>query len=138
MEGIRGDFNARNLPAGRGKRRLTSRAKQEKRKRAQSDHKAVRDGKRQNRLSAAKEAELVKVILKPSTATAGDNELEALRKEIVAIILGSRLYKSGSGKSPDVQEKILKVLAKSSLSSTAAHALLYELEETMKDVLPLV
>ena len=137
MEGIRGDFNARNLPAGRGKRRLTSRAKQEKRKRAQSDHKAVRDGKRQNRLSAAKEAELV--ILKPSAATAGDNELEALRKEIfVAIILGSRLYKSGSGKSPDVQEQVFKVLAKSSLSSTAAHALLYELEETMKDVLPLV
>ena len=129
MEGIRGDFNARNLPAGRGKRRLTSRAKQEKRKRAQSDHKAVRDGKRQSRLSAAKEAELVKVILKPSTATAGDNELEALRKEIfVAIILGSRLYKSGSGKSPDVQEQVFKVLAKSSLSSTAAHALLYELE----------
>ena len=76
--------------------------------------------------------------MKPFTATAGDNELEALRKEIVAIILGSRLYKSGSGKSPDVQEKILNVLAKSSLSSTAAHALLYELEETMKDVLPLV
>ena len=136
MEGIRGDFNARNLPAARGKRRLTSRAKQKKIKKAQSDHKAVRDGKRQNRLSAAKEAELV--ILNPSVATAGDNELEALRKEIVAIILGSRLYKSGSGKSPDVQEKILKVLAKSSLSSTAAHALLYELEETMKDVLPLV
>ena len=77
--------------------------------------------------------------MKPFTATAGDNELEALRKEIfVAIILGSRLYKSGSGKSPDVQEQVSKVLAKSSLSSTAAHALLYELEETMKDVLPLV
>ena len=56
----------------------------------------------------------------------------------MAIILGSRLYKSGSGKSPDVQEQVFKVLAKSSLSSTAAHALLYELEETMKDVLPLV
>ena len=78
------------------------------------------------------------VISKPSEYTAGDAELEVLRKEIVAIILGSRLYKTGTGRSPDVQEQILRVLAQSSLSSTAAHALLFELEATLQEVLPLV
>ena len=78
------------------------------------------------------------MISQPSEVTAGDAELEMLRKEIVAIILGSRLYKTGTGRSPNVREQILSVLAQSSLSSTAAHALLFELEATMQEVLPLV
>ena len=108
------------------------RAKASRRKRTKRRGKKRKGGA----LSAARGAALV--ISQPSEVTAGDAELEMLRKEIVAIILGSRLYKTGTGRSPNVREQILSVLAQSSLSSTAAHALLFELEATMQEVLPLV
>ena len=67
-----------------------------------------------------------------------DPELEILRKEIVDIILGSRIYKTGSGKSPNVQEKIMKIIRKSSLTKFAARELLLELEQQLPGILPFV
>jgi len=119
--------------AGRSR---SSRKKGKRRKRNRNKHKKT--SKYSTSAGALSPTDEIEYVLNQNShlMLVNDSELEMLRKDIVQIILGSKLY--GSSNALQIQNDILQRLSRSTLSSSAAHDLISHLEQQLPTILPFV